>query len=435
MTTEDLERLRPLTRAELAALAERRFAESDGRTGLLLANLIGFDHTNATLGYRAGEALIRAACTGLRSAFPGQDQVWPVGHGQLAVFVPNLKHPNHALLAASKVQRSLEELERAHRGPRFRPTLGVAVFPDHGTTADQVLQCADQALGDTCMGLKPVQMLPFGVERPVHPLARAEALERAIQNNELQLHFQPQVTMQTQKRWGAEALCRWEADDGPVSPEVFIPLAETCGLIRELTTWTLNAALKQWRKWQPAWPDARVAVNLSASVLHDQELVPQVQACLGIWRVPPECLVLEVTESALMANPDLGLETLRSLQRLGVRLSIDDFGTGYSSMSYLSRFPLHELKIDRSFVMTMSSDSSNRKIVRTVIDLAHKLGLEVVAEGIEAQDAFETLVALGCERGQGYWIGRPGPASQLMTTETNSTAVCGGRVCEAGAGG
>ncbi|MEM1089710.1 MAG: GGDEF domain-containing phosphodiesterase [Pseudomonadota bacterium] len=435
MTTEAADFLRPLTRAELAALAERRFVDGGDRTGLLLADLIGFDHTNATLGYRAGEALLAAACQGLREAFPGPDQVVPVGHGQLAVFVPDLKHPNHALLAASKVQRCLEALERTHRGPRFRPTLGVAVFPDHGATADQVLQCADQALGETSMGLRPVQMLAFGVERPVHPLARAEALEHAIRNNELQLHFQPQVIMQTQQRWGAEALCRWEADDGPVSPEVFIPLAETCGLIRELTTWTLNAALKQWRKWQPAWPNARVAVNLSASVLHDQELVPQVQACLGIWRVPPECLVLEVTESALMANPDLGLETLRSLQQLGVRLSIDDFGTGYSSMSYLSRFPLHELKIDRSFVMTMSSDSSNRKIVRTVIDLAHKLGLEVVAEGIEQRDAFDTLVALGCERGQGYWIGKPGPASELLGTVPDSAAQAGGRVREAGTGG
>jgi EAL domain-containing protein (putative c-di-GMP-specific phosphodiesterase class I) len=211
-----------------------------------------------------------------------------------------------------------------------------------------------------------------------------------------------------------EALIRWQhPEHGLLSPGEFIPLAERTGLIHPLTRWVLDHALEQAAEWQRAGRHLSVAVNISTRCLLDPAFPDQVTSQLATWEVSADRLVLEITESAVMADPTLALEVLGRLNRFGVGLAVDDFGTGYSSMAYLKELPVDELKIDRSFVSQMATSSSDAVIVRSTIDLGHNLGLRVVAEGVETQHAWLQLSALGCDIAQGYYLGRPMPAAEL----------------------
>ena len=229
------------------------------------------------------------------------------------------------------------------------------------------------------------------------------------------LYYQPQVDLQEGVVSGCEALVRWnEADHGWISPEVFIPVAESGELIDTLTYWSVNVALREWfRHCRGCSQTASISVNLSAKLLHSPEIVELIQRAMNIWGAQPGTLVLEVTESAMMVDPKMARSTLAALAELGVILSIDDFGTGYSSLAYLKNLPVGELKIDKSFILHMAEDQQDRKIVQSVIDLAHNLDLRVVAEGIENQQTLDMLVGMGCDFGQGYYIARPMPLAEL----------------------
>ena len=214
---------------------------------------------------------------------------------------------------------------------------------------------------------------------------------------------------------GGEALARWHHREmGWIRPDIFVDIAEKIGLIDTLTYWSLNVALREWSQLGRAFSPASVAVNLSAKLLHAPELVPMVERALNIWGASPGSVVLEVTESAMMADPDAALRTLTALHEMGITLSIDDFGTGYSSLAYLKKLPVAELKIDKSFVMQMAENRQDRKIVQSVIDLAHTLDMQVVAEGIEDEQILNMLVAMGCDYGQGFYIARPMPVNELV---------------------
>jgi EAL domain-containing protein (putative c-di-GMP-specific phosphodiesterase class I) len=198
-----------------------------------------------------------------------------------------------------------------------------------------------------------------------------------------------------------------------LGPDLFVPIAEQTGLIRPLSRWVLDAALRQCNRWRQDGLDLGVAVNLSMRNLHDPEIADMIRQLLARWSVPAQCLTIEITESSLMADAARAMEVLTGLRAMGVSISIDDFGTGYSSLAYLKRLPVHELKIDKSFVAHMASDDSDAAIVRSTIGLAHDLGLSVVAEGVEDQQTWDLLAALGCDVAQGYYISRPLPALVL----------------------
>ena len=213
---------------------------------------------------------------------------------------------------------------------------------------------------------------------------------------------------------GCEALARWKhAQLGWIRPDHFIAVAESSGLIDTLTYWSINTALREWSEFCQSGAQGSIAINLSAKLLQMSEVVELVSRAMNIWGAEPATLVFEVTESAMMSDPDAALRTLSALHELGITLSIDDFGTGYSSLAYLRNLPVEELKIDKSFVLHMTEDQQDRKIVQSIIDLAHNLEMRVVAEGIENQQTLDMLIAMGCDYGQGYYIGRPMPIDEM----------------------
>jgi EAL domain-containing protein (putative c-di-GMP-specific phosphodiesterase class I) len=284
------------------------------------------------------------------------------------------------------------------------------VFPGQAGNATDLLQAADVALHDaqrTDSGYRVYDQALMERE-----LARADLkgkLKVALDNSDLTLHYQPQIDLQRGMVSGCEALVRWNhRNQGWIRPDLFIPVAEQSDLIDSLTYWSINVALREWFEYCGARAEgASVSVNLSAKLLHSTEIVELVRQAMSIWGAGPGMLVLEVTESAMMVDPNAALDTLKALNDMGVTISIDDFGTGYSSLSYLKKLPVEELKIDKSFVMHMAEDKQDRKIVQAVIDMAHNLDIRVVAEGIENQQSLDMLIGMGCDYGQGYYIARP----------------------------
>jgi EAL domain-containing protein (putative c-di-GMP-specific phosphodiesterase class I) len=249
-------------------------------------------------------------------------------------------------------------------------------------------------------------------------LALMGDLRHAIEHNQLQLYCQPKVDIASRRVCGAEALVRWEHPiHGMVSTSEFIPLAEQAGLITPLTEWMLESAFSQGYAWHEAGLDWPLAVNISAHDLRESDLVERIRGLFSTWGIPPELIQLELTESALMADPAGALEILTDLKQLDVQLYIDDFGTGYSSLSYLQKMPVDYIKIDQSFVMPMTVSHDSAMIVRSTIDMGHNLNMKIVAEGVESEAHWNSLAALGCDLAQGFHISRPMPALQFSSWE------------------
>jgi len=245
-------------------------------------------------------------------------------------------------------------------------------------------------------------------------LALVGELRRAIDEGELVFFYQPKVNLQTGRIAGVEALARWQHPArGLLPPDEWIPLAERSSLLRPVTVHLIDTALAQCSAWRGMGLEMSVAVNLSTQNLLDLQLPSDLDRLLSSWRLPPGSLEFEITESTIMTDPRRAMSILTKLSQIGVRLSVDDFGTGYSSLAYLKQLPVSALKIDKSFVMTMTEDEGNAKIVQSTIDLGHNLGLEVVAEGIEHETAYSQLAALGCDYAQGYFLSKPIPPRKM----------------------
>jgi EAL domain-containing protein (putative c-di-GMP-specific phosphodiesterase class I) len=232
-------------------------------------------------------------------------------------------------------------------------------------------------------------------------------LRNALKNDELILHYQPKWDYKSGALIGMEALVRWQRKEGLVYPDDFIPYAENTGLIAPLTKWVLNAAIKQQSVWSQQGINIPMSVNLSARNLGDPTLLDQITQSLNQWQVDPSKLIVEITETSIMSDTNQSLEVLRQLNDMGVNISIDDFGTGYSSLMYLKILPVDEIKIDRSFIVDIDTNPDSLVIVRTIVDLAHNLGIYVTAEGVETAEICEVLSSLGCDTWQGYYLGRP----------------------------
>jgi EAL domain-containing protein (putative c-di-GMP-specific phosphodiesterase class I) len=294
-------------------------------------------------------------------------------------------------------------------------SIGIAVFPDDGEDVETLLQHADVAMyhakgknagyafyDASCARHDPGRLTLVG------------ELRRALECHELVLHYQPKAFLADGQVRSVEALVRWQHPErGLVPPDDFIPLVQQTGLIKPLTRYVIDAALRQARDWSAQGWDLSIAVNLSTRNLLDVELPDQIAELLARHGVPPSRLELEITESTMLEDPPRTRAILERLSTMGIRLSIDDFGTGYSSLAYLKRLPVDEIKIDRSFVMNMVEDEDDATIVRSTIDLGRNLGLEVVAEGVETGPIWDRLTALGCTVAQGYFLSRPLPADEL----------------------
>jgi diguanylate cyclase (GGDEF)-like protein len=382
---------------------------------LVLLDLDRFKDVNDTLGHHHGDQLLVEVGQRLFGALREADTVARLGGDEFAALLPGATAEG-AGAVADKLRAALQQpLSIDGVALDLDASIGIAVYPEHGNDAAELLQHADVA-----MYVAKHAHLRFLVYDPAvdqhspRRLALLGGLRRALERDELVLHYQPKADLRSGEIRSVEALVRWQhPDHGLLGPGEFIPLAERTGLIHPLTHWVLDAALDQAAQWQREGLLLSVAVNISTRCLLDPAFPEQVTDQLATWQIRPDRLVLEITESAVMADPARALEVLGRLHSLGVGLAVDDFGTGYSSMAYLKELPVDELKIDRSFVSQMATSPSDAVIVRSTIDLGHNLGLHVVAEGVETQHAWQELTALGCDIAQGYYLGRPMPAADL----------------------
>ncbi len=410
------------------ALDATRRGEADGAdeaggalraapVALLLLDLDRFKEVNDTLGHQYGDELLRQVGARLRQTLRASDTVARLGGDEFAALLPGADEASavsatRAVLAALAAPIMVEG-----QTLDVGASVGIALSPAHGHDATTLLRRADVAMYAAKRTRAGHAIYDEVADRhSADRLALAGALRQALATDGLLLYYQPQVSLATGAVCGVEALLRWpHPAHGFIPPDYFIPLAEHTGLIDPLTEWVLRAALRHARGWSHGGPGLGVAVNLSAHLLHDQELPATIAGLLREHGVAPGTLTLEVTESAVMADPERAVDVLARLRRLGVRLSIDDFGTGYSSLGYLKRLPVDEIKLDKSFVLGLGTNAApaDVAIVRSVVQMAQALRREVVAEGVENPEAWDLLRDLGCDVAQGYYMSRPLPAADL----------------------
>ena len=376
---------------------------------LIVVNLRRMREINATFGHRTGDELLLQFGDCLRSALREVDLAARTGDDEFSLILPGLKNKGVAILAVNKI---LHHLNKSYdiAGHTVKPEIavGVAMFPEHADEMDLLLQRANLSLSECRRTHASYEIYDNRfTQQTTSSLLIQNGLEQAIQNDEMTLCYQPKIHLASNRLAGAEALCRWHSVRGLVSPDIFIPVAEQTGFILPLTLWSLNVALRQCATCRDYLPGLSVSINLSASILHNPDVVGLVDRAMNIWHIEPGQLILEVTESAMMVNPQRSVETLYKLHERGIELSIDDFGTGYSSLAYLKELPVQELKIDKSFVINMAHDKGDEKIVRSIIDMAHNFNLKVTAEGVENRATMERLHQFECDYVQGFYIARP----------------------------
>jgi diguanylate cyclase (GGDEF)-like protein/PAS domain S-box-containing protein len=395
------------------ALAESMRTERP--LALLILALDRFREVTNTLGHHNGDLIVRELALRLGDALGDGDRVARLRGDEFGVLLPDAD-ATFARQVGDRILGALEQPFMVQRLPiEVSASVGMAVAPEHGTEAETLLRHADAAVQAARKLGGGASVLYSAACEPHDPagLALLGELRRALDANELQLYYQPKVDLKTRTVVGAEALLRWaHPKRGFVPPGEFIPLAEQTGLIRPLTRWVLDRAAGEARGWERAGRSIPVAVNVSARSLHDGRIVDDVEEALLTHDLRADRLLIEVTESAVMTDASRAAEVLSSLSGRGVVVSIDDFGTGYSSLGLLRRLPVHELKIDKSFVMGMAGEGGeDTAIVRSTTDLAHNLGLSVVAEGVEDQWTLDLLATFGCDQAQGYHIARPMPGA------------------------
>jgi len=405
-----------------------RVAErGEHKLALILLDLDRFKVVNDTLGHYVGDKLLQQIGQRLNLVLRESDTVARLGGDEFCLLLPTA-HINQAMFIARKVINSVEKTIYVEgHSLSVGASLGIASFPDHGQTPHALLQRADVA-----MYVAKRNNLGFSVYDPttdqhsLRQLAISSELKDAIEKNQLVLYYQPKIDLKTDLLSGIEALVRWKhPKHGLLSPDEFIPLAEQSGLIKPLTIWVLHHALAECQRYINSGHDIRVSINLSMSNLTDVNFADEIIDILKQYDVSAGRLKLEITETALMDDPNAVIKALNRLNAMGLRISIDDFGIGYSSLTYLQQLPVNELKIDKSFGLSLVNDSNSVVIVRSTIDLAHKLGLRVVAEGVESQETLELLQQLGCDAVQGFYLGRPMPMQDMLewVAENNWEAV------------
>jgi diguanylate cyclase (GGDEF)-like protein len=398
------------------ALALAADHDAGAKVAVMLLDLDRFKEVNDTLGHHNGDLLLQEIGDRLRRILRAGDTVARLGGDEFAVLLPDLAGEEAAMAAAEGIRHALERpFAIAEVNLDVGCSIGVAIWPDHGEDATVLLQRADVAMYSAKESQRGVDV--YDPEKDTYSLERLALvgeLRTAIERGELAVHYQPKADVATGRLLGMEALVRWHHPrHGNVPPEEIIGIAEQTGLIRPLTLWVLNQALRQCRQWRRDGRPFDVAVNLSIRNILDAELPADVLRLLTDLGLPASALTFEITETAIMSDPVRTVAVLGRLRSMGVRLAIDDFGTGYSSFSHLRRLPVDEIKVDRSFVIAMDRDEDDATIVRSTIELGRSLGLDVVAEGVEDQAVWDRLAALGCTYAQGYHLSRPLPAAEL----------------------
>lgn len=399
------------TRHITAALKEREgFA-------VMLVRLKDVERICASIGHQRTADLVDDFHAELVRLCRRGDTVERIGDRKFALLLHNLKNRGHITLAARKIERMARGL-RASDGsiPKLETITGVVLTPDQSDEPHEILRLAEVAsLNAGRNGDSPCFFEAQSARQLYEEWGLESRLTSALESGILELHFQPKTLIQRNNIVSAEALLRWhDADLGPISPEVFVEMAESTGQIVELTEFVILTACRILSEWQVELPDLHVAVNITPSMLKNRDILGPLKSATRIWGISPERLTLEITETALMDNRKASHDVLMAIRKFGCRVSIDDFGTGYSSLAYLKEIPADELKIDRTFIMGMLNDYKDRKIVEYAIGIAKSFGLSVVAEGIEDAATLQALRELECDYAQGYYISKPLPADEFV---------------------
>ncbi len=391
---------------------------------LLIMDLDRFKDVNDTFGHHFGDVLLKQVAFRLRNQLHTDDTVARLGGDEFAIVLTSAFDANAVAMTARRILNTLQQpFVVEGQVLEVGASIGIALYPQHGSDARTLMRRADVAMyatKQTNSGFTFHARDEVESRLPDH-LSLVVEMRSAIERNEYELYYQPKRHLRSGLMTRAEVLLRWHHPTrGLLLPASFIPIAERTGLIKVMTDWILDRALQQCREWQDGGAPIHIAVNVSAKSLLEETLPAKVQSLLDKWSIDPRFLKIEITESSIMADPAHSLAIMSMLQSMGVRLSVDDFGTGYSSLTHLRELPIDEIKIDKSFVLGMMTSDADAAIVRTVIDLAHNLGKQVCAEGVEDAETLRRLEEMGCDLAQGYFISHPVPAASLMTWLTDN---------------
>jgi diguanylate cyclase (GGDEF)-like protein len=399
------------------AVAKR---EQDKKVVLMLMDLDYFKEVNDTLGHPAGDEILRQVAQRLSCVLRESDTLARLGGDEFAILLPNVQDGKIAIENITKTIRDsfIKPFWFQENELYLGVGIGISIFPDHGNTADVLMSRADIAMYSAKH--KDVGFMFYDREtdtRTYERLQLSSDLRHALERDEFVLYYQPQIDIRSGSIVGVEALIRWNHPEyGLIFPDQFIPFAENTGLINPITNWIIHTAITQCKTWQTAGMELRIGLNVTARSFQDPTFIDRLESllCGGETYLSPDRIEIEITENILMVDIEHGAKAIKRLRDLGVSVAIDDFGTGYSSLAYLKKFPVHSIKIDKSFVLNMAKDDRDAVIVRSTIDLAHNLGYLVVAEGVESRDSLGLLTVLGCDHAQGYHISHPLPADDLV---------------------
>lgn len=417
----------PLTGLPNRILAKDRFIQAmafaerlDGKAALIFLDLDNFKSINDTLGHTAGDKLLKVVSLKLQECVREADTVSRQGGDEFVIILANIRASDNISLVVNKILAQISlPMSIDGQDLSISSSLGIAVYPDDGNDFDTLMKKADVAMykakeaGKNTACFYTYKMNIDAYER----LSIRNGLQKALSNNELILHYQPQINLTSGKVIGAEALLRWvHPEQGMVAPSRFITIAEESGLIVPIGDWVLHEACRQVALWQQAgWADCLIAVNLSAVQFKRGNLEQSILNAISEANIEPTSLELELTESILIQDTEYVLAILQRLKALGVYLSIDDFGTGYSSLSYLKRFAVDKLKIDQSFIREMQHNPNDAAIVRAIIQMARSLNLKTIAEGVETESMANLLHLHHCDEAQGYFYAKPMPADEFFS--------------------
>jgi diguanylate cyclase (GGDEF)-like protein len=376
---------------------------------IMIIDLDRFKEINDTLGHHIGDVVLQIAAQRLQHALRDNDLVARLGGDEFGILLPNTCIKESTIIAEKIIEVFQKAFVVDDNNFEVSLSIGIAEFPKHGFDAIVLLQRADIAMYNAKHNRDGYSI--YESSEDIHTISRLALmgeLRQSMSNELLSVYYQPKISLLTGEICGAEALLRWEHPErGFISPEDFIPLAEQTGLIQTLTYWVIEQAAQQCALWRDKGYIISVSVNISVNCIHDVLLPERINAIISKYKLVPSQLVMELTENVFMKNPEVCKKVLNKMDEMGVEISIDDFGTGYSSLSYLKQLPIKEIKIDRSFVIDMLDDENNAVIVQTTTDLAHNLGIRVIAEGVENAEIEQKLQSMGCDAVQGYYYARP----------------------------
>jgi len=383
---------------------------------LLMLDLDRFKYINDTLGHHIGDQLLQEVGRRLQQSVRSTDTIARLGGDEFAAILPSDESKNTGTVVSEKILKSLSHpIIVGQHNLSVSCSIGLVECPKNGDDINQLMQRADVAMYHAKKNRHGYTFYNPGLDQHnIIQLNLETDLYEALNDNSLELHYQPKISLEKGNTVAVEALLRWNHPKrGNIPPEEFIPLAEHSGLIHPITRWVIDRAVKQCIQWHEQNLILNVAINLSARSLEDTSILDTVRTSLRTSGLAPSYLIVELTESAVMADPYHALNMLSKLSSMGIQISVDDFGTGYSSLAYLKKLPVSEIKIDKSFIIDMNHDSNDEVIVHSTIDLAHNMGLTVTAEGVESEETLQKLTKLGCNQAQGHYLCEPCSADDL----------------------